>query len=117
MGLDVVDQAAGKQRRVGVENGFLGTVDDDTRSWVLDLDVRVDGVARSGGVLAERNEYFVGFLVITLVNPDAAEEVSVGTSDADDEESSGRADGGVDAVLNGAEDGDELVTADVSIKI
>lgn len=82
--LDVVNQRASDEGRVGVQDGFLGSVDDDTGSRGFDLDVRVENPSRAR--ILKGNVDLAGDLVVGVVEEDASEEVATRTSDADDEE-------------------------------
>lgn len=68
--------------------------------------MRVENLASA--VVLEGNIHLAVGLVVAVMNEDTAEEVAMRTGDTDDEECTASRDGGVDAVLDTAEDGDEL---------
>ena len=83
--LDIINQGACDERRVGVQDRLFRSIDDDTRSWSFDLDVRVDDLGTSAGSL-DGHEDLAGDLVVIVVDQNAPEELALWTSNTDDQE-------------------------------
>lgn len=93
----VVEHHVGVEGCIGEQDALLELVDDDSGRWWLDTDSRIpDAVGYEGEV-----DVSVGLLHLGIVDfrmkSDPAEELAPRTSDAEEEEGNGGADGDVDA--------------------
>ncbi|TLS26770.1 hypothetical protein PpBr36_05415 [Pyricularia pennisetigena] len=122
---DVPRQVLERVRGVGVAEALGEAVDEDARVRALDLDVRVGAVAvvdgqedvSGRGAAGARSALAKGAVLAVVVaddpvvedrvHPDGAQEAAARLEDAAEEDRRRDGDGGVDAVLDVGEDGDD----------